>query len=313
MRFFLRKYLKAPVALLVCFVLILQMLPSPQPAQAGFWDIVKKIISKIAEPPNVELTKEGKITYKEDLTLYEFKDENDNPYNPFRNMRLQLGKGDSREPLINKDTGLPNIAQPQIPEECELRIKRPGDENDCSAQDLTESQREACEQEVMAHRAACTQFIRLQKAAAEEVYIAKKIFNATNPYDDCFFLANCSSKCYLSYGEIKYVITWLDIAQFLLPTSWITVIKKIMGVLAALNEIKNAYEALKGLLTDGIQLVNNFFETFHYLTNMFQALDNIGGTMSAAIGVAAVMGSAGEAAGLYQIPGNALQLSLIHI
>ncbi|MDD5750102.1 MAG: hypothetical protein PHU56_00395, partial [Candidatus Pacebacteria bacterium] len=298
---FLKKYLKAPIALLVCLVLILQMAPDLRPAQAaGFWDTVKKIASRIALPNNINFTKEGKLEMASWGTVDLGFDGN-----PFDRMSLPLGG--SPKQLIDPDTKMPAIANPEIPEECELRIKRPGDENDCSSEDLSDTQREACEEELIAHRSACTQFIRLQKAAAQEAWIAKKIYNNTNPYDECFFLKNCRSKCYLSYGELKYVITWLDIAQFLLPTSWITVVKKVMGVIAALDKIKTAYDSLKSLLTDGIKLVNGFFTAFNYLSNMFAALDNIGGTMSAAIGVAAVVGS-GTIEGLnLKVPFNSMQ------
>ncbi|MEK9153621.1 MAG: hypothetical protein AAB723_03420, partial [Patescibacteria group bacterium] len=317
MRFFSKKYLKAPMALLVCLVLVLQMLPAPQPAQAGFWDVIKKIVRGIGKPPNVTFTNDGRIKAGEWETDQLFGGQN-----PFS--KISLGGGGL--PLIDSATGQPAgycwealscdtsqgqvarvksngknecciMGKPIIPEECELGIKYPGDDL-CAAScdekrtpNLREACRELCNQEKIAHRQACTHFIRLQKAAADLAFLAKKIYNSTNPLDDCFFLKNCKSNCLLRYGEVKYVITWLDIAQFLLPTAWITVIKQVMGVIAALGKIKDAYMALSSLLTDGLKLISGFFETFSYLKTMFVALENIGGTMSAGIGVASVAAS----------------------
>ncbi|MCX6788984.1 MAG: hypothetical protein NTZ42_00005, partial [Candidatus Gribaldobacteria bacterium] len=209
------------------------------------------------------------------------------------------------------------IGKPLIPEECELSIKYPGDDVCSTACDekrtpiLRDACRESCNEEKIAHREACTHYIRLQKAAADITFLAKKIYNSTNPLDDCFFLKNCKSKCLLSYGEVKYTITWLDIAQFLLPTAWLTVIKQVMGVIAAIGQIGKAYMALSGLLTDGLTLISGFFDTFHYLTTMFTALQNIGGTMSASIGVASVAASALKETGILPIPGNAVQFGAV--
>ena len=502
MKLFLRKYLKAPIALLVCLVMVLQLLPAPQPAQAGFWDIIKKIVKGIPLPPEIVFTNEAKIK----IGNGKFIPDIPTPWsesvgglpalgNPFNKISLgggglplidaetgqpagycwqaiscytnqgqikrvtagalsntesyldnvyalqlpeavkndvltspakvkqalkdalgfvdgldaykleQLRDGDKwrrvwaqywldlgrnklgdtdpsvrnlatemmlwpenqdasliklREgndvsavqiailakadysylkPLMelddekgfgsqNKSAGIDNYAQdskneccyigrPIIPEECELGIRYPGDDVCAASCDekrapiLREDCREKCNQEKLAHREACTHYIRLQKAAADIAFLAKKIYNSTNPLDDCFFLKNCKSKCLLSYGEVKYVITWLDIAQFLLPTAWITVIKQIMGVIAALGQIKQAYDALSSLLTDGLTLISGFFDTFHYLTTMFTALQNIGGTMSASIGVASVAASALDATGILSIPGNAAQFGAV--
>ncbi len=282
---------KKIVCVLVVFSLILQVSLYPLTANAeerGLWQTLKRIFSRIAVPNQVIFNEQGDLkigTNTDDDWIVDLpcmaKNDKGNCTNPLNDIDdLIFGKQETN-PLLDEHGNL-NIAVPVVPGVCQLNLAKP----------IEKGGEDVAEDEQLARRRACNDLIRLQKAAAQEAFVARSIYVKTNPKSDCLFLKNCKSVCALRFGEVNYVVTIFDIAEFLLPTGWVSVVHKIINVIAMFGDIKDVFDAAVAILTDGIELVNTAIKTFNYLANLYAALDNLGGSLSGALGVALVVTSA---------------------
>jgi len=191
--------------------------------------------------------------------------------NPFKKFSIKLFglEAKSQKTLIS-DEG--EILAPKLnyPPQCELRIPMPDDN------ELTSEQ-------TLALRKACTAFMRLQKEVSSEIYIAKKIFNNTDPFSECSFIRNCRSSCSMRLGEFTYQINIADVAIALLPGGIITIIQKVLNIKKIVTEVTRVVTAIKTLARDGIAIVNNIMSVVHNVSSFFEATRDSGIKMSDAL------------------------------
>lgn len=228
----------------------------PLVVQANFF---KDLFKKFSLPDEIKLDEKGDIMLG-DWRLAEciYKDKTEKCVNIFSDFEL----GQSQVSLLNEQ-GKPDIIQPEIPEICELRVPLSPEE-----ELLTKEERRSLSK-------ACSDLRRIQRAAVNQVYFAKKIFNKTDPLSECLFVKNCKSSCNIRFGEISYTISILDIAAMLLPIGWVNTLRKILSFISKLNKILAIFNQLKVLLTDGIKVLNDIFEQATYLKTFYDSLKNI--------------------------------------
>lgn len=196
--------------------------------------------------------------------------------NPFS--RLQIGQK-SAKPLVDQKGNM-TIPVFNIPRQCELRI--PPAQDDCSRQCFFKSDQDRnkciaeCENEQIAFRKACNYFIDIQEAAAQEVYLAKKIYNSTDPKSECLFLRNCRSECSLRFGEVTYTITLLDIASFFTPVGALTITQKVINLIKIFKQLTEMLGLLKSIIQDGVEMVNAILDIGQNGVALFSALDKLG-------------------------------------
>lgn len=252
MPFLSQNYIKKPLAALLLLALLLPFLPSPKPVQAqtGILDWLQTKLAAI-HIPQIGITKQGHLNIgswcligRNCLLNTCFKSENpslnNSPcVNPFDGLTLKWGGEEvsSQVPLVNED-GLPAIPQIEFLPQCELRIPPPESE-----ETLTTEQK-------LAQRTACLYLTRLQKAASQQIYLAKKIFNNTDPFSECLFLRNCRSDCSLALGEFTFTVTILDIAALFLPGGAMAVVQKVMNIAKIINQIRTTWQIVRTLLND---------------------------------------------------------------
>lgn len=170
--------------------------------------------------------------------------------------------GESQVSLLDEE-GKPDIAQPEIPEICELRVP------------LSPEQELLTKEERLSLSRACSDLRRIQRAAVNQVYFAKKIFNRTDPLSDCLFVKNCKSSCSLRFGEISYTISILDVAAMFLPIGWVNTIRKVLSFIAKLNKIREVYNALKTVYENGVTALNTIFKEAAYLKTFLDSFKYI--------------------------------------
>ncbi len=252
--FFKKKYFKNTLCWIVMVALLLQSFPLI--VQANF---LKDLLKKLKLPDEIKLDEKGDIMLGDwRLAKCTYKDKTGKCVNIFSDFEL----GQSQVSLLNEQ-GKPDIIQPEIPEICELRVPLSPEE-----ELLTKEERRSLSK-------ACSDLRRIQRAAVNQVYFAKKIFNKTDPLSDCLFVKNCKSSCNLRFGEISYTISILDIAAMFLPIGWVNTLRKILSFLSKLNKIRAIFEQLKTLLTDGVKVLNDIFEQAAYLKTFYDSLKNI--------------------------------------
>ncbi|MDD5738943.1 MAG: hypothetical protein PHY72_03430 [Candidatus Pacebacteria bacterium] len=170
---------------------------------------------------------------------------------------------------INSKKGELTIPKTSLPEICELSIPLPGD-NNCSGSG------EKCESKILAKNKACIYLNRLQTSAAQEVYSAFKIFNATDPFTDCSFIRNCRTNCSLRIGEVAFSVSLLDVAALFIPGGWLTVIQKILNIAKMINQAFKIYTAIKDALSSGVTFLNDLFNVMGQLSSMYASFTNLG-------------------------------------
>jgi len=266
--FFTRKYIKIPIVALVIISMMLQFMPARQPARASILDWLQKTLSKI-NIPTIGIEEDGALrignwTIVECFGTYD----EGKCVNPFS--KMSLGGINSQTDLVDAKG---NLKMPHLsfPPECELRVPMPEDD-----EKMSEAQK-------LAQRKACTYFRRIQKQAAQQVFLAKKMFNSTDPFTECFFLRNCRSDCGIKLGELKFTITLLDIANMFLPTGFITVIQKILNVVKIISQLVQIWEQVKNLLANGLAIVQNVMSVINQVHSFFMAFTKTGLKMSDAL------------------------------
>ncbi|MFH0739600.1 MAG: hypothetical protein V1819_01385 [bacterium] len=160
------------------------------------------------------------------------------------------------------------MPRPYLMPECELSIPLPGDDKCQGSLD--------CERKKLAKNKACVSLDRLQDSAAEEVYLAYKIFNATDPFSDCLFVKNCRTNCSLRLGEIKFSVTLLDVAALFVPGGFLTVVQKILNIAKIINEALKIYTAIKETLQSGLNFLSDLFNVVSQVSSMFASFTNLG-------------------------------------
>jgi|GEM_PF-2739638 len=328
MIFFKKKFIKAPIAILVCLSLLLQFSPSLKEARAlSADDILKKIYSFIKVPNELEFTEEGGLRFGTNPNYLSsidclFKkvtsrvwDDEQGRYEDridleFCNCKLDgfslkcgwRNRGDCRaecspapncggpsnpcclapgeecvnpfstfrfghhmsQATITTESGLPLMPEIRIPQECELKIPLPEDDAAMGPE------------EKLAHRNACNYFIRLQRAVAQQVHLAKKIFNNTDPLSTCFFLRNCRTSCSFRFGEVKYTITLIDIAKLFLPAGFLTYVEKIVKLIMIFQHLGQMAGTIKEIFTLGVKTINDLFSIANNISTLYYAFENLG-------------------------------------
>lgn len=251
--FFKKKCFKNTLCWIVILSLLLQSFPLP--VQANFIEVIKDVLKKFKLPDEIKLTKEGDVKLG-DWTLIKCIGERVNltECNPFSDFKL----GKRGEGQVELD-----IFQPEIPEICELRVPL-GPEEEL----LTKEER-------LSLSRACSELRRIQRAAVNQTYFAKKIFNKTNPLSECLFVKNCQSVCNLRFGEITYTISILDIAEMFLPIGWVNTLRKVLSFIAKLNKIQAIFKQLNTVLRDGVRLLNDIFQEVAYLKTFYDSREKI--------------------------------------
>ncbi len=272
--FFRKKYIKTPICVLIIFSFIFQFVPSPKPVQAGvigsLIDKVRTIFSRIEIPNKVLYSEKGSVKVGNLLCLSGdekgcflpcIHKENGECVNFFSYLDLGI---DLRTDILAENGR--EFLKPDIksPPECQLGIPLSPLEDP-----LTQEQHKA-------QRIACTNLGRLQNVAANVAFLAKRIYNNTDPFTECNFLKNCKSSCTLQLGEISYVISIVDVAIAFLPGGFLTVLQKILNIIKIINQVKDMWQTLKKLLTDGIGFVNNILTITSSLVNFYESFTNLG-------------------------------------
>lgn len=170
---------------------------------------------------------------------------------------------------INSKKGELTIPKPSLPEICELSIPLPGD-NKCEGFD------NKCESKILAKNKACIYLNRLQQSAAQEVYSAFKIFNATDPFTDCLFVRNCRTNCSLRIGELTFTVSLLDVAALFIPGGFLNVIQKILNIAKMINQAWEIYTTIKEALNSGVTFLNDLFKVMGSLSSMYASFTNLG-------------------------------------
>ncbi|MDD5433155.1 MAG: DUF4215 domain-containing protein [Candidatus Pacebacteria bacterium] len=270
---FLKKVNKF-VCCLVILSLFLQFIPSTKPVQAfGISDVASwlKNLVKKASLPDIVLTEQGDFKLA-GFTLFPCvggKDANEKCNNPFSQIKLKLnGKEVKSQISLATSTGELTIPNPYLPEVCELSIPLPGDDNCQSGLD--------CERKKLAKNTACIYLNRLQDAAAQEVYLAYKIFNSTDPFSDCLFVKNCRTNCSLRLGEVKFSVSLLDVAALFVPGGFLTVIQKILNIAKIINEAFKIYTVIKETLSSGLDFLSDLFNVMGQVSSMFKSFTDLG-------------------------------------
>ncbi len=151
-----------------------------------------------------------------------------------------------------------------FPPQCELTIPLP------------EEQGLMTSEQKLAQRQACTYFTRLQRAVAQEIFLAKKIYNATDPFGECLFLRTCRTNCGFKLGELAFKITVLDIAALFLPGGALTVVQKVLNIGKMIKQIYTGYEMITKFLEDGVDFVNKILEVANYISGFFASFSELG-------------------------------------
>lgn len=123
---------------------------------------------------------------------------------------------------------------------------------------------------------ACLELNRVQKSAAQEVYLAKQVYAKTDPLDSCFFLKNCRSQCQLTFGGYAFKFDVAKLIEWFNPTG-IGIPKLIADVLDMLQKVNRAYSAVQNVLQVGTaikELATNLGEVVHGFVNIFGLLAN---------------------------------------
>jgi len=272
------RFLQKSIALVVLTSLILQFLPAPQPAEAFSVKDVGKWLAKLGEKisfPQILLNEEGhiKIGPYQLPTICFGRDAQGNCVNPFKRTTLSIfgHTAKSQKNLIyteGEHKGEPIIPRPYIPEQCELKIPLP---TDPGAEN--ESQK-------MAEKRACIYLARLQEAAAQQVFLANRIFNATDPFTECSFIRNCRSNCTLKLGELTFTITLLDVAALFVPGGFLTILQKILNIYRIVKQAWTIVNAVRGLFDEGVAFINDIFSVMNQVSSFFEAISRNGLKMS---------------------------------
>ncbi|MCL5010774.1 MAG: hypothetical protein M1127_00995, partial [Patescibacteria group bacterium] len=199
--------------------------------------------------------------------------------NPFSS----LG-GQAPQKLFDEQ-GRETVPKYNLPPQCELRI--PPAEDSCQKQCVEAANQKQCvadcEYGKAAERTACLQFAKVQAAASQMVYLAKQIYNNTDPLSGCLFLKNCKSQCSLRFGEVSYTITLLDIVSFFTPVGALTVVQKIVSAIAFFKKIMQIAGLIKSLIAQGSSIIdtlvsmgNTTLQTGKNIFVLGSALQNLG-------------------------------------
>jgi|GEM_PF-4903102 len=260
--------LKSPLCLFLCFALLLQLFPTETNA-FNFLEEIGKLFKKVRLPSEIKLTEKGDLKIeglnwtlvrclggKQDIN-------NDGIKEECANIFSTVTLGSSQVSLKDK-SGKLKIAQPVLPEICELKIPSPPEEESLS------------KEEKAALLKACFDLSRLQIAASREAYFAKNIFNNTDPLSSCLFVRNCKSVCYLRFGDITLTISVFDILLAIgVPAGWILTLQKIANFASKVIEIKNIIDQVKDLIRDGITALNDIFKTAANLSTLLSSIFKI--------------------------------------
>ena len=270
------RFLQKSIALVVLTSLVLQFLPAPQPAEAFSVKDVGKWLAKLGEKisfPQILLNEQGYLKIGRYELACLVKDARGNCVNPFKHTTLSIfgHTAKSQKNLIyteGEHKGEPIIPRPYIPEQCELKIPLP---TDPGAEN--ESQK-------MAEKRACIYLARLQEAAAQQVFLANRIFNATDPFTECSFIRNCRSNCTLKLGELTFTITLLDVAALFVPGGFLTILQKILNIYRIVKQAWTIVNAVRGLFDEGVTFINDIFSVMNQVSSFFEAISRNGLKMS---------------------------------
>lgn len=245
MAFFQKKYFKTSICLLVIISLFLQSIPLEAKA-FSFREFFRGLGKAI---PQIELREDGWLTFGPG------KIKRFGKQNPFSAWTLGSDQ--------IKDFELPIVKTPDI---CRLRILNP------EYSELVQLSLE----ERMALRRACSDFAKVQRAAAKMTYFAKKMFNKTDPLSECFFLKNCKSVCLLSIGTIPIRINVLEILSWFLPGSWIATVYKVLKWVKKAQQLLAIWDAVKALAKSIKFFIEDIFHVGQTFLTFFTAIGKLG-------------------------------------
>ncbi len=258
-----KRKLKVAMSVFLIFSIVFQSVP----VKANAFDLqgfINKIMKKINMPDELKLEDNGdlflgkwrlaKCVSKKDINGDGVKE----CTNPFNGMTLGEDK-------IKTETSdhRPLLVRTKLPEICQLKIP------------LGEGEETMSKEERLALMRACYGLRRIQRAAANEAYFARQIFNRTDPLSDCFFVKNCRTSCKLRFGEINYTIGWRDLAKMFLPAGWVLFIGKIINIARKVNTVYNVFNEIKNTARSGIKLLNDFLKETSYLATFYRSIQRI--------------------------------------
>ncbi|MCX6790805.1 MAG: hypothetical protein NTV62_01255 [Candidatus Gribaldobacteria bacterium] len=187
--------------------------------------------------------------------------------------------------VLDDQTGRFKVPTPVLPSECELGMV----ETDPNATPTSKTQAER-----LSKARSCLSLEQLQREAAQAVFQAKLLYNATDPFSTCNFLGTCKSACFLKFGTIAYTVTMADVLKTVVPGGALLWAQKIYKLVKIFQKIKSAVDTAKGLYKAVDTLVNNVWGLIKQASNLYLSLDNIGLKWSDALGPLASSAIQGE-------------------
>ena len=251
------------MAIFLIFSILFQSIPVKTEA-FNLQGFINKIMKKINIPDEVKVTDDGNITLGKwkVAKCVSKKDLNGNGIktctNPFKGVTLGEDKIETETPDHR-----PLLIKTKLPEICQLKIP------------LNEGEETMSQEERLALMKSCYDLQRVQRAAANEAYFAREMFNRTDPLSDCFFVKNCRTSCKLRFGEIGYTVGWQDIAKLFLPGGWILFIGKVLNIVKKVQTVYDVFNEIKVAARSGIKAINDFLKETSYLATFYQSLQRM--------------------------------------
>jgi len=254
--------LKKTIIFALILGILLQSFPAPAQASFSLTKFFQNLFRKINLPEEIKLTDRGDVALG-GLTLFRCidKDSEGKCINPFSTIHL----GSDQTP-VSDSNGRLMVPQARIPDDCQLKIPQPS----------TPGEEELSRKESQSLFEACTIFRSIQRNAINQVFVAKKLFNNTDPLSNCLFLRNCKSSCKLRLGEISYTISLFDVALMITgPLGFANTIRKIANIAMQVKKVLDVVTLFKDIIVDGFNALKDILKTAGYLSSFFYAFSTV--------------------------------------